>query len=101
MASVNEIIELKIARFAGCVDEILPVIASVAKAKLNCKDQRELDGFPAKIETVEIEQAEINTLLADGKIFQSARRRANEISKRSGELVVLIHDAMARWEVLG
>ena len=78
-----------------------PTAATPAKAKLNYKDQRELDGLPAKIEALEKEQAEINALLADGKIFQSDPKRANEISKRSGELDVLIHDAMARWEVLG
>ena len=76
-------------------------VAPAAKAKLNYKDQRELEGLPAKIETLEKEQAEINALLADGKIFQSDPKRANEISKRSGELDILIHDAMARWEVLG
>ncbi len=76
--------------------------AVVAKpaAKLSYKDQRELDGLPAKIEALEKEQNEINRLLIDGKIFQSDPKRANEVSKRLGELNTLIHDAMARWELL-
>jgi len=69
-------------------------------AKLSYKDQRELDGLPAKIEALEKEQADINALLANGRIFQSDPKRANEVSKRSGELDVLIHDAMARWDAL-
>ena len=77
-----------------------PVAAKATAAKLSYKDQRELDGLPAKIEALEKEQADINALLADGKIFQSDTKRANEISKRSGELDVLIHDAMARWDAL-
>ena len=78
-----------------------PSAPAPVKAKLNYKDQRELDGLPAKIELLEKEQAAINALLVDGKIFQSDPKRANEISKRSADLDVLIHDAMARWEVLG
>ena len=78
-----------------------PPAPAPVKAKLNYKDQRELEGLPAKIEALEKEQANINALLADGKIFQTDPKRGNEISKRSADLDVLIHDAMARWEVLG
>jgi ATP-binding cassette subfamily F protein uup len=77
-----------------------PTAVARPAAKLSYKDQRELDGLPAKIEALEKEQAEINTLLADGRIFQSDPKRATEISKRLAELDVLIHDAIARWEML-
>ena len=77
-----------------------PVVVGKAAAKLSYKDQRELDGLPAKIEALEKEQSEINALLFDGKIFQNDPKCANEISKRLGELNVLIHDAMTRWELL-
>ena len=77
-----------------------PMVAPAAKGKLNYKDQRELDGLPARIEALEKEQMEINALLSDGAIFQSDPKRASDISKRSGELDALIHDAMVRWEAL-
>ena len=78
-----------------------PVVAAVSKAKLNYKDQRELDGLPAKIEALEKEQAEINTLLGEGSIFQTDPKRATTLAKRASELDELVLNAMARWEVLG
>ena len=77
------------------------VVAPAAKAKLNYKDQRELDGLPAKIEALEKEQTEINTLLGEGSIFQTDPKRATTLAKRVIELDGLIATAMARWEVLG
>ncbi len=77
-----------------------PAASKVAAAKLGYKDQRELDGLPAKIEALEKEQTEINAKLADGAIFQSDPKVAMEMSKRTGEIDELILAAMARWEEL-
>jgi len=73
---------------------------AAAKTKLSFKEQRELDGLPTKIEALEKEQAEINAQLADGAIFQKDPKRATELSKRTGEIDVLVMEAMERWEVL-
>ena len=78
-----------------------PVVAPVTKPKLNYKDQRELDGLPAKIEALEKEQADINALLGEGSIFQTDPKRAATLSKRASELDELLTALMARWEVLG
>jgi len=75
------------------------VIAKPA-AKLSYKDQRELDGLPAKIEALEKEQADINTKLAGGTIFQNDPKGAATLSKRTGEIDELVLEAMARWEDL-
>ena len=77
-----------------------PAPPPAAKPKLNYKDQRELDGLPAKIEALEKEQANINAKLADGAIFQTDPKVAMEMSKRTGEIDELILEAMARWEEL-
>ncbi|HNY48915.1 MAG TPA: ATP-binding cassette domain-containing protein, partial [Casimicrobium sp.] len=77
-----------------------PVAPAAPKAKLSFKDQRELDGLPAKIEALEKEQATINAELADGVIFQKDPKRATEISKRSSEIDALVMEAMERWEAL-
>ena len=79
----------------------VPAVAQVAKTKLNYKDQRELDGLPAKIEALEKEQIEINKLLSEGSIFQTDPKRATTLSKRASELDELVTTAMARWEVFG
>ena len=71
-----------------------------ARAKLNYKEQRELDALPGRIEALETEQTELNTLLADGAIFQSDPKRAAEAAKRVGELDELIFAAMEQWEAL-
>ena len=77
-----------------------PVAAKATTAKLSYKDQRELDGLPAKIEALEKEQADINTRLADGAIFQSDPKAAATLSKRTGDIDGLIVEAMDRWEQL-
>ena len=71
-----------------------------AKSKLSYKEQRELDSLPGRIEALEKEQAELNELLADGRIFQSDPKRAAEAAKRSGELDSEILAAMEQWETL-
>jgi ATP-binding cassette subfamily F protein uup len=73
---------------------------AAAKTKLSFKEQRELDGLPAKIEALEKEQATINAELADGAIFQKDPKRATEISKRASEIDALVLEAMERWEDL-
>ena len=77
-----------------------PVVAVKAAAKLSYKDQRELDGLPAKIEALEKEQADINEILADGAIFQKDPKGAAALSKRVGEIDELVMAAMERWEAL-
>ncbi len=70
------------------------------KQKLNFKDQRELDGLPAKIEALEKEQAELNALIADGSLFQTDSKRATAASQRIGTIDELVMAAMTRWEEL-
>ena len=77
-----------------------PVAAVKTAAKLSYKDQRELDGLPAKIEALEKEQADINERLADGAIFQKDPKGAAALSKRVGEIDELVMAAMERWEAL-
>ncbi len=80
-----------------------PAAAAVAikpAAKLSYKDQRELDGLPARIEAFEKEQADINEKLADGAIFQEDPKGAAALAKRVSEIDELVAAAMERWEAL-
>ena len=77
-----------------------PAVVAKSPAKLSYKDQRELDGLPAKIEALEREQADLNDKLADGAIFQKDPKGAAALSKRVGEIDELMLEAMARWEEL-
>ncbi len=78
-----------------------PVVAAKPAAKLSYKDQRELDGLPAKIEALEKEQTDINKTLADGAIFQKEPKGAAALAKRASEIDDLLLVAMERWEALG
>jgi ATP-binding cassette subfamily F protein uup len=71
-----------------------------SRVKLNYKEQRELDGLPAKIDALEKEQNEINALLGEGSIFQTDPKRATTLAKRASELDDLVLAAMERWEAL-
>jgi ABC transport system ATP-binding/permease protein len=77
-----------------------PVVAAKPAVKLSYKDQRELDGLPAKIEALEKEQTTINKTLAEGTIFQKDPKGAAALAKRVGEIDDLLLAAMERWEQL-
>ena len=76
------------------------VATKTTATKLSYKDQRELDGLPAKIEALEKEQAHINEKLADGAIFQKDGKGAAALVKRVSEIDELVMNAMERWEAL-
>jgi ATP-binding cassette subfamily F protein uup len=71
-----------------------------ASTKLNFKENRELEELPRQIEAFEQEQIEIATHLADGKIFRSDVKRAQQLQARSEEIDAQVLVLMARWEAL-
>jgi ATP-binding cassette subfamily F protein uup len=68
--------------------------------KLSYKEQRELDGLPALIESLEKEQAEARRQLADGSIYQRDAGLAQQLFKRDAEIDDLLMNALERWEIL-
>ena len=76
-------------------------VVKAAKAKLSYKEQRELDGLPARIEALEAEQAQLTTQLADPAIYAGAAPRAPALQARNAALEDELLQAMERWEVLG
>jgi ATP-binding cassette subfamily F protein uup len=81
-----------------------PAAASPAapkRAKLSYKEQRELDGLPARIEALEAEQKTLGDLLGGTEIYQGDPKRLAEVQKRYAELDDELLAAMERWEELG
>jgi ATP-binding cassette subfamily F protein uup len=74
--------------------------ASTAKRKLSYKEQRELDALPERLASIEKEQQEIDTLLADGSLYAIDAARATALAKRHAELDDELLQAMERWEAL-
>jgi ATP-binding cassette subfamily F protein uup len=77
-----------------------PAAVKATKAKLSYKEQRELDGLPARIEALEAEQAQLATQLADPSIYAGAAPRAPALQARNAALEDELLQAMERWEVL-
>jgi ATP-binding cassette subfamily F protein uup len=74
--------------------------AAPARSKLSYKEQRELAELPAKIESLEKEQAEARAQLADGSIYQRDPGLAQKLFKRDAEIDDVLLAAMERWEIL-
>jgi ATP-binding cassette subfamily F protein uup len=70
------------------------------RSKLSYKEQRELAELPAKIESLEKEQAEARAQLADGSIYQRDPGLAQKLFKRDAEIDDVLLAAMERWEIL-
>jgi ATP-binding cassette subfamily F protein uup len=73
---------------------------STAKKKLSFKDQRELDGLPGKIESLENEQTTLRAELAEGSVFAKDPDRATLLLKRDAEIESALLVALERWENL-
>ncbi len=73
---------------------------TAAARKLSYKEQRELDGLPAQIESLEKEQADARAQLADGSIYQRDPGLAQQLFKRDTEIDDLLMHALERWETL-
>jgi ABC transport system ATP-binding/permease protein len=74
--------------------------APAAKAKLSFKEQRELDGLPAKIEALETEQATIAARLADASIYTKEPLQVPALNARHAAIDDELLAAMERWEKL-
>jgi ATP-binding cassette subfamily F protein uup len=78
-----------------------PPVAAPARKKLSYKEQRELEGLPALIESLEQEQKAIHEELADGSLYANDVARASNLSERSAQIDNELTAALERWETLG
>lgn len=69
--------------------------------KLSYKEHRELESLPARIESLEQEQAAIRNALADGGIYASDPPRAAALHERDAAIEEELMQALERWEELG
>lgn len=68
--------------------------------KLSYKDQRELDGLPAKLEALEAEQTQLQTQMSDPAFYSRPQPDVQQQLKRATELAEAIEKAYARWSEL-
>ncbi len=68
--------------------------------KLSYKENRELEMLPARIETLETEQAELQQATSDAEFYQRDKDAIKFALARLEELGVELELAYARWEHL-
>ena len=78
-----------------------PPTPAVKTRKLSFKEQREFDGLPGAIASLEAEQQGINEALADGSLYSSDNARAMQLATRSTQIDDELLAALERWEELG
>jgi ATP-binding cassette subfamily F protein uup len=71
------------------------------RRKLSYKEQRELEQLPLMIDTLEVEQQQIQQALADGSLYASDHQKATALTQRSTEIEDALMRALERWETLG
>jgi len=86
---------------AAAQTQAVPPPPLTKKAKLSFKEQRELEGLPALIESLEREQNELNHLLADGQLFAQDHVKAAQLGMRIEAIESELMQALQRWETLG
>ncbi len=80
----------------------VPVPAGPApKAKLSYKEQRELEGLPARIEALEVEQAKIAAQLASADLYTREPQQVPVLQARHDAIEGELMAALERWEKLG
>jgi ATP-binding cassette subfamily F protein uup len=75
-------------------------VKSKPSLKLSYKEQRELEGLPALIETLEKEQQEIRAALADSSLFAKDPAKATAMFSRDAQIDEALLAALERWEKL-
>jgi ABC transport system ATP-binding/permease protein len=89
------------AKSAAAPSTSVPTAASPARVKLSYKDQRELDGLPAKIEALEAEQKQLAEWLSTPDAYTHDPQRATEGHARCTQIDEELLAALTRWEILG
>ncbi len=100
-------------RERGRVAALQPAVAPLAaaktaaarsdtpKVKLSYKEQRELEGLPARIESLEAEQARIAAELANADLYTKEPQRVPALQARHSSIETELLAALERWELLG
>ena len=71
-----------------------------SKTKLSCKEQKELDDLPNRLEVLEQEQIDLRATLAEGSLYRTNPQRAVQLHARDAAIEMELMEAMERWEDL-
>ncbi|WP_435276929.1 ABC transporter ATP-binding protein [Psychrobium sp. nBUS_13] len=71
-----------------------------AAKKLSYKDQRELDQLPDRMESIETEIGEIESIMADNEFFMKPATETQPVIDKLAQLNDELEQALERWEYL-
>lgn len=71
-----------------------------SSTRLSYRDRRELDQLPARIETLETEQEQLNTRVSDPAFYQGDPTERERVLRRLADLQDELNSAYERWEAL-
>ncbi len=74
--------------------------AKLQKKRLGYKAQRELDGLPELIETLEVQQERLQAAVSDPNFYQQDEQTVKDQLEQLKQLDTQIEQAYARWEEL-
>jgi ATP-binding cassette subfamily F protein uup len=74
--------------------------APATRSKLSFKEQRELDGLPARIEALEAEQKALHERLASNDLYTREPQAVPALQARHEAIETELLDALERWEAL-
>ncbi|QSA98846.1 ATP-binding cassette domain-containing protein [Methylococcus sp. EFPC2] len=77
-----------------------PAKATAPRKKLSFKDQRELETLPARIETLETRQTELNTQINGPDFYRQDAETVKKILAEMETLTQELEQAYARWDEL-
>jgi ABC transport system ATP-binding/permease protein len=77
-----------------------PPAPAAARSKLSFKEQRELDGLPARIEALEAEQKALHERLASNDLYTREPQAVPALQARHEAIETELLDALERWEAL-
>ncbi len=77
-----------------------PASAGAPKRKLSYKEQRELEGLPARLEALEAEQKTLSDLLAGSELYTQGADRIREVQGRFEQIEEELLLLLERWEAL-
>lgn len=88
-------------RAAGAQSEAkTAALAEKKLRKLSYKDQRELDGLPARLEALENEKSQVEAAMNDSQFYTRSQTEVQQQIKRLAELSGEIEKVYARWAEL-
>ena len=89
------------AKTAKSAESAAQTAASAKPRKLSYGEKRELDALPAKIDALEQEVAALHAALADGSLYRTDPKKAQELAARTPLAEAELDAAVERWAELG